>query len=140
MIKSRKLKVIVSSCFAVGVAVGLYLATAELPTTHAQQGLDGRGFAAERTHEIGIQAYIYSYPMIMMEITRRVSTNVLLYNVHLGSIATPIFARVSLLANPLALVLVATIPVSLSQKVKNLATVLHYNFLNIGWKLTQSGN
>ena len=76
MIKSRKLKVIVSSCFAVGVAVGLYLATAELPTTHAQQGLDGRAFAAERTHEIGIQAYVYSYPMIMMEITRRVSTNV----------------------------------------------------------------
>jgi hypothetical protein len=76
MIKSRKLKVIVSSCFAVVVAVGLYLATAELPTTHAQQGLDGRAFAAERTHEIGIQAYIYAYPMIMMEITRRVGTNV----------------------------------------------------------------
>ncbi len=35
-----------------------------------------RAFAAERTHEIGIQAYIYSYPMIMMEITRRISTNV----------------------------------------------------------------
>ncbi len=36
----------------------------------------GRAFAADRTHEIGIQAYIYAYPMIMMEITRRVSTNV----------------------------------------------------------------
>jgi len=58
------------------LAVGLYLATAELPTTQAQQVLDGRAFAAERTHEIGIQAYIYAYPMIMMEITRRVSTNV----------------------------------------------------------------
>lgn len=29
MIKSKKLKVIVSSCFAVGVSVGLYLATAD---------------------------------------------------------------------------------------------------------------
>ncbi len=36
----------------------------------------GRAFAADRTHEIGIQVYIYAYPMIMMEITRRVSTNV----------------------------------------------------------------
>jgi len=30
----------------------------------------------DRIHDIGIQAYIYAYPMIMMEITRRVSTNV----------------------------------------------------------------
>ncbi len=36
----------------------------------------GQAFAADRSHEIGIQAYIYAYPMIMMEITRRVSTNV----------------------------------------------------------------
>ncbi len=36
----------------------------------------GRAFAADRTHEIGIQAYVYAYPMVMMEITRRVSTNV----------------------------------------------------------------
>jgi hypothetical protein len=32
--------------------------------------------AADRTREIGIQAYIYAYPMVMMEVTRRVSTNV----------------------------------------------------------------
>jgi hypothetical protein len=36
----------------------------------------GRAFVADRTHEIGIQAYIYAYPMILMEMTRRVSTNV----------------------------------------------------------------
>jgi len=36
----------------------------------------GRAFAADRTHEIGIQAYVYAYPMVVMEITRRVSTNV----------------------------------------------------------------
>ncbi len=33
-------------------------------------------FAADRTHEIGVQAYTYAYPMILMEVTRRVSTNV----------------------------------------------------------------
>jgi hypothetical protein len=36
----------------------------------------GRAIAVDRTHEIGIQSYIYAYPMVMMEITRRVSTNV----------------------------------------------------------------
>ena len=36
----------------------------------------GQAFAADRSHEFGIQAYIYAYPMIIMEITRRVSTNV----------------------------------------------------------------
>jgi len=36
----------------------------------------GGAFAADRTHEIGIQAYVYAYPMVMMEVTRRVSTNV----------------------------------------------------------------
>ena len=36
----------------------------------------GRAFAADRAHEIGTLAYIYAYPMILMEITRRVSTNV----------------------------------------------------------------
>ncbi len=36
----------------------------------------GRAFAADRAHEIGTHAYIYAYPMILMEITRRVSTNV----------------------------------------------------------------
>lgn len=30
----------------------------------------------DKIHDIGIQAYIYAYPMILMEITRRVSTNV----------------------------------------------------------------
>ena len=36
----------------------------------------GRVYAEDRTHEIGVQAYVYAYPMIMMEVTRRVSTNV----------------------------------------------------------------
>ena len=35
-----------------------------------------RGVTADRTHEIAVQAYIYAYPMMMMEVTRRVSTNV----------------------------------------------------------------
>lgn len=30
----------------------------------------------QRDYEIGVQAYIYAYPMILMELTRRVSTNV----------------------------------------------------------------
>lgn len=32
--------------------------------------------AADRTHEISVNAYIYAYPLVLMEITRRVSTNV----------------------------------------------------------------
>ncbi len=36
----------------------------------------GHVMAAEKIRETHIQAYIYAYPMIMMEITRRVSTNV----------------------------------------------------------------
>jgi hypothetical protein len=31
---------------------------------------------ADRDYEIGVQAYVYAYPMILMEITRRVATNV----------------------------------------------------------------
>lgn len=30
----------------------------------------------DRTYEIGVQAYIYAYPMVLMEMTRQVSTNV----------------------------------------------------------------
>ena len=36
----------------------------------------GRASAADRTHEIGTQAYIYAYPLVLMEITRRVAINV----------------------------------------------------------------
>jgi len=36
----------------------------------------GGVFADDRTHDIGVQAYTYAYPMILMEITRRVVTNV----------------------------------------------------------------
>lgn len=32
--------------------------------------------AEQRAYEIGVQAYIYAYPMVMMELTRQVSTNV----------------------------------------------------------------
>ena len=37
---------------------------------------EARRIGADRTHEIGVQAHIYAYPMILMEVTRRVSTNV----------------------------------------------------------------
>ncbi len=30
----------------------------------------------DRAHEIGVQAYIYAYPMVLMEVTRQISTNV----------------------------------------------------------------
>ncbi len=36
----------------------------------------GRAYAIDRTQEISTQAYVYAYPMVLMEITRRVSTNV----------------------------------------------------------------
>jgi hypothetical protein len=32
--------------------------------------------AEQRIFEIGVQAYIYAYPMVLMELTRRISTNV----------------------------------------------------------------
>lgn len=31
---------------------------------------------SDRAHEIGVQAYIYAYPMVLMEMTRRTATNV----------------------------------------------------------------
>ena len=40
------------------------------------QWFAGSVVAADRTHEIGVEAYIYAYPLVLMEITRRVSTNV----------------------------------------------------------------
>jgi hypothetical protein len=40
------------------------------------QLISSHAIAADRTREIGIQAYIYAYPIVMMEVTRRVSTNV----------------------------------------------------------------
>jgi hypothetical protein len=36
----------------------------------------GSATASDQTHEIGVQAYIYAYPMVLMEITRRVHVNV----------------------------------------------------------------
>ena len=36
----------------------------------------GGAFAFDRTHEIGVHAYVYAYPMVMMEVTRRLATNV----------------------------------------------------------------
>jgi len=47
-----------------------------LPFTGAAAALGGELPREERTYEIGVQAYIYAYPMIMLELTRRVSTNV----------------------------------------------------------------
>lgn len=40
------------------------------------QLIASHAMASNETREIGIQAYIYAYPMVIMEITRRVSTNV----------------------------------------------------------------
>ncbi len=31
---------------------------------------------SERVHEIGVQAYLSAYPMLLLEVTRQVSTNV----------------------------------------------------------------
>ena len=36
----------------------------------------GETVSPERCHQIGVDAYFYAYPMVMMEITRRVMTNV----------------------------------------------------------------
>ena len=36
----------------------------------------GVSWAGDRTHEIGVQAYIYAYPMVLMETSRRFLTNV----------------------------------------------------------------
>ncbi|WP_319522336.1 DUF1254 domain-containing protein [uncultured Desulfosarcina sp.] len=40
------------------------------------QTIGAQAMAADRFREIGSQAYIYGFPMVLMEITRRVSTNV----------------------------------------------------------------
>ena len=55
----------------------IVLVLTRVPQGYAQHVTpsEARRVAADRTHEIGVQAYVYAYPMILMEITRRVSTN-----------------------------------------------------------------
>ena len=40
------------------------------------QTVGAQAMAADRYREIGSQAYVYAFPMVLMEMTRRVSTNV----------------------------------------------------------------
>lgn len=39
-------------------------------------GIGGQAMASDKYRELGTQAYIYAFPMVLMEVTRRVSTNV----------------------------------------------------------------
>ena len=47
-----------------------------LSTWASPQALAKELTSSERDYETGVQAYIYAYPMMLMEMTRRVSTNV----------------------------------------------------------------
>jgi hypothetical protein len=62
--KSKKLKLLCALFTFMQVVVAGRLPTAEASTL------------ADRSYTLGVQAYIYAYPMILMEVTRRVSTNV----------------------------------------------------------------
>jgi hypothetical protein len=54
--------------YAIGLTLGLLLAPA--PAAMAQ------AITEEAAHAIGVDAYVYLYPMVTMEVTRRQATNI----------------------------------------------------------------
>ena len=57
---------------AIITAVTLMLATLLMPVT----SVAAPAVTEQQAYEIGIEAYIYAYPMVLMEVTRRQATNV----------------------------------------------------------------
>ena|GEM_PF-4343477 len=58
----------------VGLIAAMACAAALLCTSSAPA--KAQNIFAEEAQEIALEAYIYAYPMVVMEITRRVGTNV----------------------------------------------------------------
>jgi hypothetical protein len=75
------LTVIVSFARLVALVAGLSvtavgLSLLPLGRVHAQTQTGSPNLSAQEMQEIATSAYIYAYPLIMMELTRRASTNV----------------------------------------------------------------
>ena len=52
------------------------LALCAVDPAFAQQSASGAPITAQEAYEIGVEAYVYFYPAVTIEVTRRIATNV----------------------------------------------------------------
>ena len=57
-------------------AAALLIATYLTSVTPVPGMAQGNMMSAQATNELAVQAYIYAYPLVMMEMSRRIATNV----------------------------------------------------------------